>query len=433
MATVETGGTSGTLAGLLKETYADKLEKLIPLSSVIQNIVPFVPKQKRPGNQYHQPVLVQYATNATWGTGGYTLNAINSSKSVDATLTGANIVHRDSIAYDLAAFAASGTPQSFEQAYGLVIENLYEVTSKYLELDLLYGAGGSPASGNSLAQTTTIAQNSATQATVTISYGTWSLATFAGMETAGISFYNAGTLVASATSYTIVSVGVVPATSTVGGTLVVTGTSGDITTLVALSGTTLDIYWLSAYGNQMAGLRAIMTNTGTLFGVNASTYSLWQSNTFNCQNTQLTFGKVQAAAAIAANRGLATKATLFTSLPTFANLVDEQAGARMLDQSYDEDKVKNGFTHIEYYSANGVIEVVPHMFVHQGEAFMLPKVETWRVGAFDDVVDTVPGMTGQFQVQTNNAASWEVRVMANQAVIVVKPAQSVILQSVVNV
>lgn len=45
----------GNLNGLFKETYADKLKELIPDQVKLLNMISFAPKEKQPGNLYHQP------------------------------------------------------------------------------------------------------------------------------------------------------------------------------------------------------------------------------------------------------------------------------------------------------------------------------------------------------------------------------------------
>ena len=51
-------GTVGTLNGFFKETYADKLAELIPDGVKLMNKIPFMSKDKQPGNLYHQPVIL---------------------------------------------------------------------------------------------------------------------------------------------------------------------------------------------------------------------------------------------------------------------------------------------------------------------------------------------------------------------------------------
>lgn len=50
--------TIATLNGLFKQTYADKLEKLIPDGVKLYKMIPFVAKEKQLGNRYNQPVIL---------------------------------------------------------------------------------------------------------------------------------------------------------------------------------------------------------------------------------------------------------------------------------------------------------------------------------------------------------------------------------------
>lgn len=425
-----------SLNGLYKEVYADRIKDLIPESDVFLKGVPFVSKEQREGNKYHQPVLVSYPTGATWGVGAVALSTAIASQMQDAQVQGSAITHRDLLAYDAAAKAANGGKQSFMEATALIVKNLFKAESKFLELDLLYGGGGSPTAGNSLAQQTTNAAGSPTTTTtvVTISYATWAAAIFSGMENAIIQFYNAGVLLGSGVGFTIQSLNVVPASSSVGGTLTVTGSIADTTLLQAQSATTLDIYWNTQFGNAMSGLRAILNNvSGSLFNISASSYSLWGGNVFDCLSTQLTFGKIQTAVSLGVNRGLEGKVKIALNPTTFANLVDEQAGARLYDSSYDDNKGENGFKKLEFFSSNGVIEIVPHIFMHQGEAMVVPEEETIRLGPVENVTSTLPGMPGEFFVQSQTYAAYELRAYANEAIFIEAPAHSVFIKNITNV
>lgn len=426
--------TTTTLNGLYKEVYADKIKDLIPESDVLLKMDNFVSKEQREGNKYHQPVLLSLPTGATWGLGVVTLNTAIASQMGDAQVTGSAITHRDLLAYDAAAKAAKGGKQSFAEATGLVVKNLVKATSKFLELDLLYGG----ATGVGVSVTDSSANIGATSTTVTLRLSSWAPSIFAGMEGAQVVFYREGTstLVSSGADsvFTVTSQNVTPASTTVGGTLVITGTSTGIAALdTAAASFKLAIYWNSSYGNQMSGLKAILTNTGSMFNVDASAYSLWGANTFDCQSTQLTFGKLQNAMALAVNRGMDSKAKVLVSPITFANLIDEQAGARRYDSSYDSGKAANGSKKVEFFSANGLMEIVPHIFMHQGIAMILPEEEVIRMGPVDGVTSTLPGMPGEFFVQSQTYAAFELRNYANEAIFIEAPAHAVYIKNIVNV
>jgi hypothetical protein len=425
--------TTTTLNGLYKEVYADKIKDLIPESDVLLKMDNFVSKDQREGNLYHQPVLLALPTGATWGLGAVTLNTAIASTMGDAQVAGSAITHRDLLSYDAAAKAAKGGKQSFAEATSLVVKNLVKATSKFLELDLLYGG----ATGIGVSVTDSSANINTTSTTLTIRLSSWAPSIFAGMENAQVVFYREGTttLVSSGADsvFTIVSQNVVPASSTVGGTLVVSGTTTGISALdTAAASYKLAIYWNSSYGNQMSGLKKILTNTGNLFNVSASTYSLWGANTYDCGSTQLTFGKLQSALAMAVNRGFDSDAVVLVSPLTFANLVDEQAGARRYDSSYSSDKEKNGTKKLEFYGPSGVMEIKPHIFMHAGIAMILPKDEVIRMGPVDGVTSTLPGMPGEFFVQSQTYAAYELRNYANEAIFIEAPAHAVYITSIVN-
>ena len=45
----------GNLNGLFKEVYADKMKELVPDGVILLNLIKFMPKDKNPGNLFHQP------------------------------------------------------------------------------------------------------------------------------------------------------------------------------------------------------------------------------------------------------------------------------------------------------------------------------------------------------------------------------------------
>ena len=50
--------TLETLNGLFKELYADKVQNLIPDGIKLLSRIKFASKNKNPGNQFHQPVVL---------------------------------------------------------------------------------------------------------------------------------------------------------------------------------------------------------------------------------------------------------------------------------------------------------------------------------------------------------------------------------------
>lgn len=430
MASVETVSTS--LNGNFKNVYGDKIFDLVPESDILyrNDRIKFVSKKGREGLQFNQPVLVALPSSATWGLNGPTLNTPIAMQMANATVTGSAITMRDVLSYDSAARAA-GSEAAFEGTVGLVLRTLFKAHGKFAEIDLLYG-NGSITSGVSLCQSTAVV-TSGGNAAVTVTYATWAPAMFSGFQNAKLDAYQAASLINTNAALQIVSVNVVPVSSTVGGVLTLSGNASDITALVATNGgTAVDYYWYGAYGNNMVGIAGILRNTGSLFGINAATYDLWQANTFSCGSTQLTFSKLQQAVALGVSRGLDEDVMALMAPVTFADLVNEQAGARRYDSSYNAKKNDNGSEALTYWGPAGKIEVVPHMFVHQGESFIIPPKELVKVGPLDHISPTLPGINGDIFFQSPTAASYEVRLFSDFGLLNNMPAKSTYVSSITN-
>jgi len=415
MATAE---TTTVAAGLLKQVYDDHISKVIPASSILQEEIDFVKDGQREGAQFNCPVLLSLPTGFTYGAGFASYQAIIASNVQYATLTGSNINLRDGIANDLIS-RAMNDKASFMTASKYVMMALQKSMSKELELNLLYGSSG-------MGQTTTIDATSSTTSTVHFTAATWSPAIWSGMEGNAISAYNNGSLVASEGAYTITSVNISAMT------MLVTSSSGNATTLQALSGTTLDWYTNTAFGNQMVGLKGIVTASGTLFGLSTTSYSVWQPNTFSCGSAALTLGKVEDAAALAVARGCDEDLTLLINPVNFSNLVTEASSARRYDSSYSKKTLENGAQAIEYYGPNGKIEVVSHPFVKQGEGFLVPMSRMKRVGSTDITFD-LPGFAGPaLYLPSPTNTGVEIRVFTSQALFCEAPSHTVYLSNIVN-
>ena len=434
-------GVLTSLNGNFKNVYGPKIEDLVPETDILfrSDRVKFVSKKGREGLQFNQPVLVSLPSSATWGLNAPTLNAPIAMQLANAVITGSAITMRDVLSYDSAARAV-GSDAAFEATVGLVIRTLMKAHAKFCEIDLLYGNGGIT-SGVSLCQSTSITSPSgssgAKTSTVVITYGTWAPAMFSGFQNAVLDAYVAGTRLNGASSgYTIVSVNATPTGSTVGGSFVVTGSDSDMSALYGATGSTaIDFYWYHAYGSNMVGLAGILQPSlypsGSLFGISATSYDLWAANTFACGSSQLTFSKLQQAVALAVSRGLDEEVMALISPVSFADLVNEQAGARRYDSSYSPKKGEQGVEALSYWGPNGKIEVLPHMFVHQGEGFIAPAAEMMKVGPLDHIAPTLPGV-GEIFFQSPLTASYEIRTFSDMALLLNTPAKATYISGIVN-
>ncbi len=428
--------TTAAAAGLLKQAYNDEaITKVVPASSIIQEEVDFVPDGQKEGAQFNAPVLLSLPTGFTYGAGYATYQPIIPSNVQYAFLTGSNINLRDGIANDLIS-RAMNDKNSFMTASKYVMMALQKSMRKELELNLLYGSTG-------LGQVCGYVNNSTTSTTLYFSYGTWAPAIWSGMENCVVNLFNAGAQINSSTgNFTITAVTIAQNTPNWGGSITVTGVAADITALqTAINqvwstgntalGTAVDVYMNTSFGNQMVGIKGILTATGTLFGLNTSAYSVWQPNTFPCGSTPLTIGKVLDAGALAVARGAEDETLdVLVNPNSYANFIVEASSARRFDGSWKKDTLANGARFIEYYGPNGKMRIIAHPFVKQGEGFILPLEDAKRIGSTDITFD-LPGFAGPaLYLPSPTNTGVEVRVFTSQAIFFGKPSHGVYLQSI---
>lgn len=418
--------TPAQLTGLFKEAYGDDVYNLIPDVAKVVKMVPFVQRDKEEGNKYHQPVIVSNEHGVTYAgpsAGAFSLNNSISMTMQDAQVEGSQLLLRSAISYDAAA-KASNNKKAFVKATELLVENMMESITKRLELCVLYGGTGLGIGDSSV-------NVDATHTTVTFLTATWASGIWAGSEGAQLQFYTypADALVSSGAD----SIFSVTAVNTDARTITVEGTATGITALDAALASTgqASAYFYGSHGSEMAGLDKIITNTGTLFNINATTWNLWRANTYSASSAALTIGKVLSATAKAVDRGLNEPVTLLCNPKTWSNLNNDLAALRHYDQSYSRRKLDNGTEAISYYGQNGEISVESHNCVKEGEAFILPFKRVRRLGA-QDVSFKTPGRGDDIFTQLANNAGYELRIYTDQAVFLETPARAVKITAIVN-
>jgi hypothetical protein len=413
--------TQTTLTGLFKDVYEDKIVNLVPESSVLQKRIKFVENDKREGRLLHQPVLLALPTGMTFGVGAVALNNPVASTMGDAQIAGAGMTLADRITYDVAAKAASGGVRAFVEATELIVDALTQSMSKFIEIELMWGSSRYGTLGMSTSVTTV----SATSNTMVIVISEWSAGIWSGMENVNIDVYDGAVLLNTNAPIVVTAVNVSTRTITT------TGNSADISAILAANGHALYLFPYLAFGQEMQGYFNILSNTGTIFNINASTYALWQSNSYDALNTALNFGKIQSAVALATARGLMEDVTVFVNPKTYSNLITSQAGARRYDSSYKKSELENGTESLAFYGPNGKIEIVSHIFMKEGYAFILPLKRCQRTGA-TDLTFTLPGMPGEFFLQLPGYTAYELRCYTLQAAFLNSPAKSVLIVNIVN-
>lgn len=406
--------TPETMIGDFKNLYKDSgLVNAIPSWMIVQDRFPFEEAEAGLGQYYVFGVVLQkeqgftYAPSSGASSGVITLNASVAGYIGSAQVEGFAIYLRSRLSYDAAAKASRAGKKAFAQAYGAVLKNMKESHQYRLECSLLYGRDG----------LATVSAN--TSGVLAITAATWATGIWAsGMKGAILeAFTGVGASVSQHDGdLTISSISVANKTVTVTGTNS-SVVANDILYFKGARTTT-------AY-NECAGLNRILTNTGSLFNIDAASYELWLAQSY-AVNGNLSLTAIMNAAALGMSFGL-EKAILLCAPEKFAQLASDEAALRRYVQN--TPNTNRGVKGISFMMGSVDVEILPHPLVKQGTPMMLPQSAVHRVGAVD-VTFSLPGSGEPMQVHVTDATALEIRSMSDQGIYLETPAQAVLLTGV---
>jgi len=397
-----------TLNGLFKEAYADKLENLIPEGLKLYKMIDFLPKDKQPGNLYHQPVILGHEHGVTFASSdddAFNLNAPVAGQIKDAQVRGNPVVLRSVLGYTAASRAAQGGAKAFMDATKFLVANMLRSITKKLEIELIYGQMGYGAVAS-------VAGSVITIATAEFAPGIWAGAENMPIEirdSTGATLRGSASVTAVSLSARTVSVDLMPAGVVAG-----------------------DVIWhKGAYGNEFAGVHYILSNASTLFNISASAYSLWAGNSYSAGSASLSLSKIEHAIALAVAKGLDSDVKVMVNPKTWADLLSEQTALRRFDSSYKPESADSGSKSIKFYGQNGMIEIEPSIYVKEGYSYIIDPKDYARVGS-TDVTFKRPGMEGNFFRELENSAGVELRCFSDMALFCQAPGRGVIITAIVN-
>jgi len=420
-----------TLDGLFKERYADKMERLIPEGTKLLNKIKFLPKDRQPGNNYHQPVVLGMEHGVTFADsseGAFELNPPKAGQIKDATVRGYQLVIRSVMSYQSAARALGGEPKAFEDATKFLVGTMLSSVAKKLEIELLYGqkeygiveavpvlivAGDADFDPDSSAGNPAVGKYKILIQDAEFAPGIWS-----GGEGMPIDIYNAaGTTLRASKSVIAVNLDVKA--------IAVDLSAGEAATVIA----TDRILHKGALGKEFAGIQKILTNKGSMFGIDSAQYTLWKGTEFTLPSTDvLSFAVIQQAVAKGVEKGLDTDVMILVNPGHWDDLLTEQAALRMYDSSYSSSQSESGSKTIKFHSQNGMIEIVPSIYVKEGYAFVLCMEDWVRVGS-SDVTFKRPGQDGNFFRELEDHAGYELRAYTDQAIFCARPGRQVLIKN----
>lgn len=409
-----TTNTPNSVPGLFKEIYAESgLVNALPDFAKLQKMVPFK-ETEMTGDKYVVGVKLQFEHGFSYGPSSgantlLTLNAAVAGYIGRAQVEGYQIVLRSRIDYASAFKASQKGKKAFAQAYQALMENMKDSFAKRQELSLLYGQQGL---GQVLSNTAGV---------LVLTDASFAPGIFSGMKDAVLEAWTtqAAVSVQHNADLTIASVNISAKSVTV------TGTSAAV---VANDHLYFKGARTSTGYNECAGVDKILSNSGTLFNIDASVYELWRSTSYNVGGA-ITISALLQATNQAVNLGLMEDVTVLLSPRRWAELNNNEAALRVYDSSYTSSKAERGTEGIVFHSTNGKIEILAHPFVKEGEGHIIPMSKLKRIGAAD-ISFAAPG-GGDMVVQVADQSAWEIRSFSDQAPFIETPAQCVKLIGIV--
>lgn len=417
-----------TLDGFFKTRYADKIERLQPSFNKLSQAIPFM-SSKKLGKDYQFPVRLRRSMGITWNGGAtygtaFDINSPNSGVVKNATVEGTEFVLQEYLSYG-AISGATSSMEAFGSAFDETVTDMTTSAAFAREMTLLYG-------GTSIGTVTgTPGQPTATSATIVILAAAWAPGLWVQMEGGTLDIYASdGTTKrndSTATAvYTITAVDTATRTITV---------SGEATDIDAIADTDL-IRPAGATSNWFSGVDAIVTNTGSLFGIDAATYSMWASSSYSASSAALTMAKLTAAAAKSVVKGGMRDLKAYVSTYSWTDLNNDHAALRRFNDSTKgglDLGTTGGDNNITYFGPNGKLEVCPHPMVKAGEAFIIDPSTFKRIGSTDTTFNLgVPGQQPNFFFELQSNAGVGLRCYWDQAIICAKPNTAVKVTGITN-
>lgn len=330
---------------------------------------------------------------------------------------------RSSMSYEAAA-RASNDKKAFVKATSLMVKNMVNSMAKRLEISCLYGRRNigkiSATSGSGASRTFTIDTQH------------WASGIWAGSEGMPLDCIDTATQSGSSVLLNSNAQVLVSAVDLTARQVSVTGNASDLTAIDGAIATGAFFIPRGALNQDLFGLDRIVTNTGTLYNIDASAYALWKGNVVDNSASALSLSKILSALARAVERGLDEDVVAMLSPKTWANISSDQAALRRYDDSYKGSKLENGAVEYSFFGQNGRIDIVSSIYVKEGECFILPPKLLKRIGAMD-ISFKMPGRPQEeFFLELQSNAGYELRAYTDQTLFAEAPAKLVKIFNITN-
>lgn len=396
-----------------KEMINDRTEV-----DLLQQMAEFNTEAKT-GEKYRVPVSLTAEAGVTYlaNDQATSIAAAISSVEKQAEIQGSQIFVNGAVTKK-AISASLGSKQAFKRATAHKVMSMLESAKERLEWELLYGQDA-----RGLGVVSASAGSGGTR-TLTLTLDSYSAGLWSGKTGTQLDVYDT---TGATQRNTIGPITVVTANvdATVR-TVTVSGAAADLTAVVAT-----DVLWFrNQKGQSCVGLKQIASQTtGTLFGIDLTTYDLFKGNTFAVGGA-ISYDKVMAGLGTAVARGLRGNATLFLSTESWKSLAKE---VKELQQFVDGSQVKKAelgpegeAIRIAYH--RGMLKVVAHPLVRIGDGLLFQDGVLERVGSTDLTFDAEGG--GPIFFEVPNSTYKSIVLHSDQALFCGKPSRTLFFSGI---
>jgi hypothetical protein len=354
--------TPTNLASRFKQRYNKEISQIVPMTADILRTVKFR-NDLALGASAEFDVQLAPELGFSQGQGSVTLNGANTQATARATVGGYSLILQSQVSYDAIARAKS-TDQafaSFSDSKFIPMVDSFRMREEYHAL-----LGRDQGLGK-------ITANSS--GTLTISEDTFIPALASSLIGAVLQAWTAKLTATTASGSQHNGDLTVTAVNITNRTITVSGTSAAVVANDYL-------YFKGDYTvTSRIGLLSIAQNSGSLFGISATTYPLWSANTYSLGTSAITLGKILDGAAKSAEKGcVGKKLVCYVPVSAFQKLVSDEAALVTYGAS-KSNKAENGFEYLTFLGASGTIEVKPHLFIPDGVSLLWCPEYTYVIGS----------------------------------------------------
>ena len=425
---------------LFKEVYGDHSD-LLPDDNHLAKLMPFSEKHKV-GENYNESVTLTYETGFTLSdnTDAFELNPARAGVVKQAQVTPYISVLPSIVPWGIISRSQGGGKKAFFDATKYIVKNNLKSHYKLLEILRLYGRsdkllgyvsyatadyrGVSFSTGTgtlTLKDGTTLAFTNGvntTSKTILLAPGDFAAGIWVGMEGVKVNQVD--------TNGAIVGSGTLTAVNAELGYITV-----DFTPTAASSTTSHRLCFDGMEGSKdMLGVHNILNNSGTLFNISTSSYSLWQGNVVDVGDKKFSMEVFQDGVAEMVNRGgMEGDLDVYVNPRTWADIVTAETNLVSHDSNYKPSKVVNGFQGAEFHSQNGKAVFHAHRMVMEGDAFALSR-NCWTRSGSAEASFEVPGMNQEIIFPLQNQAGYAFRSYADQYIFCHRPCDNIYFKSI---